>query len=427
MYQQLTANNIPNTIQTSWFSTASIKKERTAVAMVNPRKAVKDDPIDRVDTFEPIKAEKSAIPTKVIAPEKPADKTPVMLATLGFIASLGAVFGVGLLYANSNQAKESLSAGMAEVKTSIGLMENKLNNLEKKLVNRPTEETITTALNALKQELQAIKASLPAKPDPTKRTNNPLSERLKTVENMIYALSQTVNTLGERMDAVPKNIENLQEQTAVVISTIEYGKRLGYEQQLYIGGKRGGEAGFIKAYMKKSKEQALPVATQLMQIKARLSEAETLLNIFGTPSTITMWTPLIQLIEGLDEEQRKNPAVMMLLLKEAEANLVKTLEPLLESEQPVEEESLSNFQNLKDEVALLHKIFQHYANPPVPFSEDEKWLLAQESFASRYAPAITQCAEKNFSLAFETPQLLLNFSSFVEGLHCEVLEASTQA
>lgn len=60
--------------------------------MASPRDAGKDNPIEIVDSFEKAPTKKPSMPPKVVIREVPvADKTSVVLATMGFIASLGAV------------------------------------------------------------------------------------------------------------------------------------------------------------------------------------------------------------------------------------------------------------------------------------------------------------------------------------------------
>ena len=128
--------------------------------LASPRQdAGKDNPIEIVDSFEKTPTKKPSVPPpKVVIREVPVtDKTSVVLATMGFIASLGAVFGVGLLYAKMNHANKG---ALHEVQTALAPLEKKLDRLEKQLKQKADGEDLESGLFEMRRLLLEAKSDL---------------------------------------------------------------------------------------------------------------------------------------------------------------------------------------------------------------------------------------------------------------------------
>jgi len=345
---------------------------RQRKALASPRQeAVKENAIEIVDSFQKKSSEKSSVPTKVIVKEVPvADKTSVVLATMGFIASLGAVFGVGLLYSKMNRPNEG---ALQEVQTLLAPMEKKLDRLEKQLKNKAGDVELETAFSEMRRLLLGMQLEV----DWLQNDTNLINKRMGVLEDAYLELNtemhQGTNNLTAGMAAVLMNTRKL----------LEMGHSAGFH--------RSGEIGFPVAYWKSSSNSSVVDMTN-NKLKALIS------------SEGDSWTTTQQFIEGLSEEQRQNPVVLH--------NILKHLETGFERDGYSEEHALYShyYQQFEEEVAILKNALTIYSDknapPPDGFYDTYRKFTEYYNVDALYTGDILRNCNHNISLSHEVPVII---------------------
>ncbi|MCS6266276.1 MAG: hypothetical protein H2174_01790 [Vampirovibrio sp.] len=316
-----------------------------------------------------------------------ADKTSVVLATMGFIASLCAVFGVGLLYSKMNHANKG---ALHEVQTALAQMEKKLDRLEKQLKNRTNGEDLESGLSEMRRLL------LEAKSD------------LFFLYKQSSLQSHQINQLDEKMDKLMVFANYI----GNAMNRIQFNARKEAEHQISINFIRGGKEGFIEAYMSKNKEIVPKIEKTLAEIKAKHEQRETLTRNLYPDAPTKPCEPLLLLIQSLSEKEKVNPLILQVLLRE-------TCEVL---------EEVSNLPNLKSvepnqitfavrELKIYKEAIHQYETRTSLFTEEEKQFIKKNPSIEGRIESFVDCRDNHFSIEPETAQLMNELHEFLVKLN----------
>ena len=247
------------------------------------RKALKKH---KSDTFE-VATKPKLVPQPVIITTKvdPAsNRGTLVLTTMGFIASLGAVFGVGVLLAKSNQAEEAMATRFTNLEQAITTeWGNTLTALNTWLATNANNTN--QAFTAFAEELRELRAS---------------------IEYFGYSLNENnlaLDKLYQKMDKVDGFVDEINKERANAQHVI----RAEYEKQLSFNAKRGGQEGFVEAYLEDSRKALPTVVERLAEIKDRQAGIKWLNNLADINKPCER---LLMLIEVLDNNQKANPSIL---------------------------------------------------------------------------------------------------------------------
>ena len=347
------------------------------------RKALKKH---KSDTFE-VTTKPKLVPQPVIITTKvdPAsNRGTLVLATMGFIASLGAVFGVGVLLAKSNQAEEAMATRFTNLEQAITTEWGNNTLLLGKYLQENANEVLASSSEALKD----------------------LNEAMILMTQSFNKNSTELDKLYQRMDKLDRFVDEINKERANAQHVI----RAEYEKQLSFNAKRGGQEGFVEAYLEDSRKALPTVVERLAEIKDRQAGIKWLNNLADINKPCER---LLMLIEVLDNNQKANPSILNLLLEETKVILkeIAELPSTTDSKKQAISESLRNF-------ILYQKGLELYENPNLSFTEEEKaWIL--QSAENRDLPCtwlekMDYCREYHFSIAPETSEWVNLLTLFLE-------------
>lgn len=347
------------------------------------RKALKKH---KSDTFE-VTTKPKLVPQPVIITTKvdPAsNRGTLVLATMGFIASLGAVFGVGVLLAKSNQAEEAMATRFTNLEQAITTEWGNTTLLLGKYLQENANEVLASSSEALKD----------------------LNEAMILMTQSFNKNSTELDKLYQRMDKLDRFVDEINKERANAQHVI----RAEYEKQLSFNAKRGGQEGFVEAYLEDSRKALPTVVERLAEIKDRQAGIKWLNNLADINKPCER---LLMLIEVLDNNQKANPSILNLLLEETKVILkeIAELPSTTDSKKQAISESLRNF-------ILYQKGLELYENPNLSFTEEEKaWIL--QSAENRDLPCtwlekMDYCREYHFSIAPETSEWVNLLTLFLE-------------
>ncbi len=347
------------------------------------RKALKKH---KSDTFE-VTTKPKLVPQPVIITTKvdPAsNRGTLVLATMGFIASLGAVFGVGVLLAKSNQTEEAMATRFTNLEQAITTEWGNNTLLLGKYLQENANEVLASSSEALKD----------------------LNEAMILMTQSFNKNSTELDKLYQRMDKLDRFVDEINKERANAQHVI----RAEYEKQLSFNAKRGGQEGFVEAYLEDSRKALPTVVERLAEIKDRQAGIKWLNNLADINKPCER---LLMLIEVLDNNQKANPSILNLLLEETKVILkeIAELPSTTDSKKQAISESLRNF-------ILYQKGLELYENPNLSFTEEEKaWIL--QSAENRDLPCtwlekMDYCREYHFSIAPETSEWVNLLTLFLE-------------
>ncbi|MCX5920070.1 MAG: hypothetical protein NTW61_01905 [Candidatus Melainabacteria bacterium] len=306
------------------------------------------------------------------------------MATMGFIASLGAVFGVGVLLAKSNQAEEAMATRFTNLEQAITTEWGNNTLLLGKYLQENANEVLASSSEALKD----------------------LNEAMILMTQSFNKNSTELDKLYQRMDKLDRFVDEINKERANAQHVI----RAEYEKQLSFNAKRGGQEGFVEAYLEDSRKALPTVVERLAEIKDRQAGIKWLNNLADINKPCER---LLMLIEVLDNNQKANPSILNLLLEETKVILkeIAELPSTTDSKKQAISESLRNF-------ILYQKGLELYENPNLSFTEEEKaWIL--QSAENRDLPCtwlekMDYCREYHFSIAPETSEWVNLLTLFLE-------------
>lgn len=379
---------VPNALT---FSNAYLPlRQRNALA--SPRQeAVKENAIEIVDSFQKKSSEKSSVPTKVIVKEVPvADKTSVVLATMGFIASLGAVFGVGLLYSKMNRPNEE---ALHEVQTLLAPLEKKLDKLEKQLKNKAGDVELETAFSEMRRLLLEAK------------------DELRWLNMRSDLQFQRVNQLNEKVTKISESVDYMK----ATFEAINHAHRRDYENTIRVAGFHGGKEGFIPAYMEENDVRGTELASRLTEIKRSEIDRHTLLKMHDKSIKEMPYQPLVNLFLELKDKDKQNPAVLRIVLNEIGSISWKLLSTLSDSDAKQNEK---NFLTVaKEEIAFFVKALDYYENTNQTFTPEELAIIRQKEDLNSWVECVEYCKKHHFSLAQETGSFMVQLENTIKNLH----------
>ncbi len=376
------------------------------------RKALKKH---KSDTFE-VTTKPKLVPQPVIITTKvdPAsNRGTLVLATMGFIASLGAVFGVGVLLAKSNQAEEAMAT--------------RFTNLEQAITTE-WQDILTTLGGYLQENANGTNKTLASV---VSATNN-LSTNFKLMIPYFDENSEKWANIDQKIEALANFVNRVMTNT----KREQHIARSIAEEKIQIGKVRGGEDGFIEAYMVDCEVKMEKITESLDTIKRDVMikhlEKTVRLNlddqtrlfvdtigeslpealVANVPEMPTLpynpFDPLLTFMKELKEPQKENPLVLQLVLKEMQQALENSLKPVLD------ENKTNEIKTFIDKLTIYERGLNYYINeekyyPPQAIQDNQNLGTAFEWYDS-----VAECRRNNFTIQPETLVLMVHLKDLLE-------------
>lgn len=358
------------------------------------RKALKKH---KSDTFE-VTTKPKLVPQPVIITTKvdPAsNRGTLVLATMGFIASLGAVFGVGVLLAKSNQTEEAMAT--------------RFTNLEQAITTEWGNNTLLLG-KYLQENANEVLASS--------------SEALKDLNEAMILMTQSFNKNSTELDKLYQRMDKVNEFVAKMGDSSgwnQYVARTYNEQSLEIKGVKGGDPGFIKVYIEKNDKAVDAVSDKLFElrgehgIKDSLERCLTNTNGEYSEPVVQLAQPLQPLVtlmrEHLTVEDRRNPRILHYILDQIQVALT-TIQ--LSSLTVSVQKNSKNIPACMERLAVFQKGLEYYTDPEGDLTKEYWDSIKEMGYPAVWVQNMGYSKRNNFSILQETFELMTNLKIFIE-------------